>query len=665
MGTKKNGASAADPPAYNDQDNYFCHFCGSFKLRRIAPERWRCLDCERSTGGNGFPFEWMIRQDPKTGDFGKLETSSRFGFKLESLRIDHPNATDLPALAVRELGLPDWFLARIREWLQEQPKRLDLRRADGRLVRVRDGDVYLVTHKRDDPEVEHVIGKPFHVRRRVLVEEDFLAVVEDGSGEHAGTHSDIMHRLRENNQVLVGRAANDIVSFLVHNCATRTVGARTYNVQSNDGRLELPTEIHPRNQWQTKAHDRLRKYLDIHPTPAQWQGYADFFSGITRREGLPALSLGALAPFANVLRANRIVVPGLLHYSRTKHTGKTSLAEAISCHLWAQEKVGRNAIESPYRFAAYADSIGAPILFDEAAGLDWNEWSDTIKEAFESPTITSRGTKDLRRHELYRSRAAFFFTTNLMPRLPPPLLERLIVVHFTERMRSSETYDQLLRNLDVLGPALAREGIKICDGRAARLVDIVEELGAQIGPRLPATTRRAARMWGAAYFALQVVERASGDALRAPPIGEFVDEVVVPAEETNASLRIDPLAGFRDWLHQWIAMQPHDQVTGTARAKDLLYREDIWESEPAYGIPGFWVSSPVLTIFNAAFKQYPESQISGLKALAQLVDAVYKIPAAANLGPEGFGTQKFLNGRNRRCVFVPDVDPAQYRQEKL
>lgn len=664
-----------------------CPRCGADTFDQTGPASWICRDKDPDgtpSGGCGRPLSspvWTYRRGPNGEPLdvefnGKTLTKISFRLRMAS-RPDEA----LPVIA-DENNIPRILFAALRTQIEERYRlgqdswiQLD----NNRRITFSEEAVCITMDTSNGDKVWKVIRKPFEIVRRVKVDDQWLVVVRDLSGEFSGTVEQVHKRLSANAQVLSHRDIKDIINHLISASASISTGQFTYGVFQDEDRLEVPEFIHPRTEFQKEVFDQVKKHLGRVPTPADYDAYARFFEKYLPYEWMPAAALTAISPIGFILRKARIIVPGVLHYSQESGIGKTTVALACTTKVWGAELVGAEGFGggNGFRFLALFDAITVARTVDEAEKLDWDKLGGMMKQFFESDVGSIRGTKDQGMVK-YDPLANFIFTMNAMPALSRPLLARLLVVLFNEERAKAPVeakleVDRLFDSLNPIGSALTRAALKLCGGQASRLLALIRDHDLQITSTFrDFNDNRRSKSWGALYFGLKVWEECSGGRLKAPTIAEFIAQVIEPVEGMTRRATMDPLSLFRDFTQQYIARESRSapvfdgrnrtEIT-EVRGDGILFQHHIWD---APRVSGYLVSKAFLDLYNDKFAKRVEAQIPDLPRLARLVSNQYPIKLS-DLTQDGgrSGRQYKFGVRNVRAVFVPDQDPNPATQGRL
>jgi hypothetical protein len=646
---------AADPAVLNEPEadtgakrGYWCPNCWEDGLDQKLPTKWVCSECHKPVV---YPT-WWAKKGPE-GDF--IDTGFSTGTLSHVNGVLRKSKDQQKALdqAMRDKLIPkelrEKLLEALRAYRENKPITIDSRLS----IEAREDAWYMVIDGKDRNE-RRVFARPCEVLKVVRIEDQRLAVMEMNGGVFAGDYDEVLTRLTKNYQVLDKRSANDVLAHLVHHCENQTTGYATFEVISDQGRLFLPDEIYPRDDVQAELMKELDPHLETTPAPDGWRDWAGLFAKLNPYEVAPAMGLAAIAPFAPILRRYRLMIPYVLHLSKNPGKGKSLIANAVTHHLWRNKFELAEAIDKPYRLAAFGNSGAVPKGVDEAQTLNWEALSGFFKQMAESEDGTSRGTKDLGMKN-YKPRASFIFTSNALPGLSQPVVARFLIVHYDEQRVFSEPFlrdlEFFMNRLPVAGPALARAGIELAGGREGELLrKIREDIRPELQKRFNkwVETGRRPTAWAAIYLGLMIWEKASGGIVRCPSIDEFVDQVIVPVEASTKEAVMDPLTAFISWLIRYVAKNQNGD--GRVRGNELIFR-----FHEEFGRKGYLVTQAMLEEYNSSVKDRPEAQISGLSELANLVSSRFLIPLSEIRGDDGkLGKVYKFTGTNRRAVFVPD-----------
>lgn len=633
------------PPPVTHRVGYLCRSCWKDTLNETAPNIWRCEACKVSKETPA----WLVKRRPdgtyEAWEFGRSFTQ---GIAAD-LRQSRDPERDFEEKAARR-GVPREIWPELRRHVEELAQEEDIIvDANTRIVFGPDG-----IFKENSKGSHLVIGGQFKILRVVSIEGERRVVVKDALGEFSGTLSEIKSRIEL--QILRSQDAQDVLANLIHRCPNKGTASFTYGVYADGDRLFLPDEYLPKAGDQQEALERVLRFLNVQPTPDDWQAYESFRRFFLPREWCVAFGLAAVAPFATVLRRRRQVFPIVYQYSREGGTGKTTMMEAMTRKLWNTEVEASKTLNSDFRFPSYLDMIALPWGFDEAQDFDWDARGGSLKQAMESEYTERRGTKNLTMTR-YRSRLSVFMAANVRVPIPTPVLARTLIVHFLEERSNTpdavrKAFKAAFQRLPTVGPALTRAGMDLVQNSEARLVGTLEELQDVIerSYRGPAWDNRRGSIWALLYWGLQVLEHASGGVIKAPPMAEFLEQVVEPVEEAGRESSLDPLTKLRNFIVQYIARgRRHD---GTITGERELWAEANRNDSKGRHLEGYLVSHTLLEMFNDAHKQSPEVLLPTLKDLGQIVARKYGLPESDIL-PDRQAERVSWSGRQVRVVFLP------------
>jgi hypothetical protein len=641
--------------------DFWCPNCWDDTLDQKLPTKWVCRRCHKPV-----PFPpWLARRVGP--DLEDVFFSPRTLYEIHNLIRGQADAAKALETAMRERLLPRELTKDLQKALityrESRPIQIDGTRS----IEIREDGIYMVTDTNRGPDARRVLGRPISVLKRVLIEDQELAVVEMKGGVVAGDFTELYSRLKRGSQILDKRMAEDVLALLIDNCNTVTRGFPTFEVISEDGRLFIPAEIYPRDENQAAIVKTLEPHLEDEPDQKGWQDWAGLFGKLNLYEVAPAAALAAISALAPILRRHRIMVPHVLHLSKNPGKGKSLIANAVTHHLWTTKFELAETMESGYRIAAHGDSAAVPMGVDEAQTLNWEKFSGFLKQVAESEDSTSRGQVNGNGLSMkhFKARRTFIFTSNALPGLSQPLTTRFMIVHYDEHRVISEAFlkdlEDLMNRLPVAGPALTRAAMSLCSERETMLVDIIRK---EIRPKLQESFKgwvekgRRPTAWAVLYFGLQVWEKASGGIVRCPTIEEFVRDVIEPVEASTRQAVLDPLTLFQSWMLNYVSA--NQAAEGHVRGDNILFKYGDED-----GRRGWWMTQAMLDRFNRDQKDRPEANIAGLTELANLVSDRFQISLKEFKDAEGkFGLVKKFGPNNRRAIFVPDVEidgPPQAR----
>src|SRR2546427_2132250 len=324
-----------------------------------------------------------------------------------------------------------------------------------------------------------------------------------------------------------------------------------------EGRLELCTAPHPVKQEQEEVCRDAGRALKRQTNAGDVQGYLDFATKFRPHEVLPAMGLGAIAPFALPLRERGVLVPHWYAWSPQSGLGKSRVAEAFSERLYARSAETGDALNSPFRFPVDMEAAGLPLCVNEADRLDPRKVGPALKTSAEQAILGKRGTPDLG-HVTYRSRGVFLFTGNALSITSRPELARVLVSRFDDsayrerRMRAARsTFDALFNSLPPVGFELVRAGVE----RFPTIGDLLKEIERTRGEIEenflgPLSDTRRAQAHAVMYVGLKIWEhfaRKVGLSWTCPTISAFVRDVVVPIEGAGSETGALALQHFQRW----------------------------------------------------------------------------------------------------------------------
>lgn len=656
---------------------YRCPLCGGFSATRSKDGGFLC---EESRGGCARDFaqpNFLVTFD---GDrHPKLERVHPNILLALDQKVDSGQSfrDAWAAMADDGIGLEDEFFADVEQMVSaSRSVRQPIHIGSGRRIERDDEyEAYVIARTKDEGEVRvPVIGWPLEVKRRIDVEGEPAALVHDAAGEFGGTFPEILKRLRNNGQILSPRDGEMVLAHIVRKAQNHTRAWATFGIYAEEGKLVLPSEYLPRTVFQRQLMEVLRPALNVQPTEEDWTAYHRYSTYYESREWMPAYALAATTCLAPVLRAHHIAVPAVFLLSMASGVGKSWMARAVTERLWGTQAMSANVLNSDFRFGGMLDCGSVPCAYEEAQRFRWTEYGDLIKQALESETITSRGTRDLG-VVVYKSRSGVLFTGNTVPPVPRSVLNRMIMVKFNEartQLPSDEkdAFDRLHESLPRIGPALAQTALQMVSSDEQTLVNLIREtIRGELERRVSnwQDSRRPA-IWAGLYFGLQVWERASGGILRAPTYEAFAQDVIEPCEEAARLTTLDRLDTFRNWIFQYRARNAttarildaggRTQSYDTIRGQGELFEDDSRGSDN-----GWLVTSAFLDLYNRDQRE-PEGKVTNLIDLAQLVSGRHGIPMGDLMTGRGAKMHKF-GRRSVRAVFVPDSAPEDAPQARL
>jgi len=506
----------------------------------------------------------------------------------------------------------------------------------------------------------------------------FFRVALGPSREIVTTADQLMKRLDREARVVAHGPSRDVLNQVLRHFAPNPVQTHaTFGAYADDaGRLALCLDPTPVQKEQETAHDEISAALGYNPVPEDFQAYADFASMFHEYEVLPAMGLGAMAPFALELRRNKITVPHAWLYSPEKGLGKDLVAWAFSSKMWGREALTGDALNSDFRFAALCDSACVPLVVDEAERLDSRHRGADLKAMAERAIVDKRGTAELGM-VTYRSRAVLLFTGNAMVFPSGPELARFLVSRFDsskllERRARHAEGEAAFARLRPVGLAVARAVVEMC-GTGEALVSRVRKLGAQIEAAAPPELfkdPRRAEEWGVVCLGLQAWEavmRRAGAEWSAPDITDFVERVVRPVEGSTWEGETTPLDAFLSSFAIWrtkntVSARITDErgytITETLpKGKGEIWDEGVLEVGSTR-VPGYFVTRAILDQLNRE-QPAPDLKIRSLKELAIMGADRWGIPRSAVLDRSGQVPLHYFGTRRERAAFVPAEEPPE------
>lgn len=538
-------------------------------------------------------------------------------------------------------------------------------------------DITVVSQRADD-KVYPVIAKPFDVVRRIRIKDKVVATVRDQGGEFSGTLPEIRTRLDHNQQILNHRDVADVLGHVLSQVPIISRGQFTYGVYVEGDKLSLPEFIIPKNDFQTEAVNAILPHLQPTATGDDWQAYADFFAAYNAYEWMPVAGLAAIAPFTPILRAAKVISPAIMLLGE-KGIGKSSIAEALSRKLWAQELLSANDMGTEFRLPAFLDSIAAVLVVDDAENFKWHEFGGYLKKSLESIRGASRGT-GARTKDDFLNLASLVFTANYMPHLSASLLARFLIIEFDDSRLTlpaqvRRKFAALEKQLKTIGPLITRAGLEMCNGSMSKFQDLLER---EIQPNIEAAKKgrwsdnRRAVVWSVIYLGLRFLHKVSNGKVPLPTFEAFVQDVIDPVERMTQQATMDPLVLLREYIQVWESTKTQRSFESngregitveTVQGEGKMLLTDVWE-EPR--IPGHWVTAAFLGMYNGQNVKRVEAQIPDLARLARLVAKRYPVLRLELLvDKNGDAKAKKFGSKSMRAVFVPAVDPDHIAQRPL
>jgi hypothetical protein len=441
----------------------------------------------------------------------------------------------------------------------------------------------------------------------------------------------------------------------------------TFGVYDAAGALEICSAPMPVQKEQEIAWRQIGDVITRGDArPDEWGAYAELLELVHPYEVLPAMGMGAIAPFAFTLRKRGIIVPHVWHYSTETGLGKSLIAEAFSQKLWGRPSITGDALNSNFRFAALLDGAGVPLWVEEGEKLDVKLRGADLKAVSEREIVDKRGTQDLGMIT-YSARSVLVFTGNAFPFESSSVLARFVAPRFDGSMQrarqaNKDKADALRERLAPIGGALVRSAVAATP-RTDELLARIRMTEGEIRVAYPGTFQdvRRAQVWAVVYAGLEMWSRAfaaAGVSWRAPTIPVFVHDVVLPIERYTYEGVQGPIDAFRSWWKMWRVRfrDKHDVPRG---------RDEIWCDEDldvgGVAVSGTWVTKAVLEEYN--HQAAPDMKVASLPELARSAASAHRIPHHLVLDPAGGGKVKRIGMSTQRAAFVPESAAPEPEEE--
>jgi hypothetical protein len=500
---------------------------------------------------------------------------------------------------------------------------------------------------------------------------------------------DIYKRLERDGRIRKRRFGHDVVAETLNEMAVPSgVAHPVYGIYDNgEGVLEECLAPVPIRDEQFTVHEDIKDGLQYEPRVDDFAAWARFAAHFDRYEVLPAMGLSAISPVVHTLRANDRFVPHVWNYSLAHGLGKSTVLIAFSRELWGREQTTGSGIDSRFRMSAVLDGSTVPLCVEEGETLNLRLLGPDLKASAERPIVTRRGSTAMNMVP-FGSRCCLFVSGNKLPARSGPLLSRLLAPRFNssrveERKRRKPEMDSDFAQLRPIGRALGRTIIRD-HPRIDSLLLHIHDLERKITARGAATGDiRRPQAWAVVYAGLETWASAAAFA-NAPwellPLSQFIDEVVVPVDNSTYDSEETVVDAFRSWFEMWRAknvvrstvIQPSygsraEQLERTEeiRGKGSLFVDGYLQVDPKRKIPGYWVTQSLLSEYNK--QAATDLCIGSLKELAIAAadqadyghDQVLE-PSGQVKKAEFEATTEFREIRRARAAFVPrDRDAPQ------
>jgi len=440
----------------------------------------------------------------------------------------------------------------------------------------------------------------------------------------------------------------------------------TFGVYPEDGRAVLCDNPVPIKEEQVKAWDQVAEAMDTGCSKDDLLNYVKLTGFWHPFEILANLGLAMIAPFTPILRQNKMLIPYVFAFSPESDTGKTTVAESFSDHLYGIESTSGPALESAYRFAATLDSCCLPITVNEGDRINPKLWA-AFKNSAERWIADKRGTKDLGMLD-YHSRAVLFITGNAMPITAPSHIKRSLIIRFDSasilerRIRSAEL-DKLIGGLKPIGYYILRTALKKYQ-TVEQIVSEIRSFETVISGKMKSwKSSKRPEIWGCVYFGLKMFENAAielGADWRALSIDEFCEKVVGPIELSSWEMKRTPIEAFKSRFQLYMIEKSrlfkewNDGVVEKRNpAEGVLYRRAVIQFL-SQKVDGYWITDPLLDELND--KAEDELKITSLKELARQSADLDGLPYDKIMekrnGSYSPKVVKFEDGESRRAAFI-------------
>jgi hypothetical protein len=245
---------------------------------------------------------------------------------------------------------------------------------------------------------------------------------------------EILDRLEAEGLVVASRLARDVLSAIIH----------AYQVR---GRAEVKTEIESPGFYIIDGELQVVSVEVKEPSPEELKEALLLLNELATKwfnhmldKFATVIKWGAIAPFIYAYKQREKWVKWLYLYGSSK-TGKTTLAEIATIHLWGLDPGKHHrpgaSIDTPARIGHVLSQSTFPVAISEPAGaLDRNDIVDIIKNAAEK--LTTRGKFHRGIYIDIPALAPLVFTSNKYIPRDDALLRRFKVLHFTYGERVPE-----------------------------------------------------------------------------------------------------------------------------------------------------------------------------------------------------------------------------------
>jgi hypothetical protein len=513
-----------------------------------------------------------------------------------------------------------------------------------------------------------------------LVVDETTVVRYTSVGEQLDDFSGIVRRMRKDGGIVSKNRIEDAVNAVCVDLPTRT-GHATLGVYENNGKLKLCMDSLPIKEAQKRVKMRGVDAINQELTKETLKNYIDLIKYWHPYEILPSMGVGAIAPFALMLRKKNYLICHIVHFSPAPKLGKSTVHHAYSRYLFHIFPVSGDSIGSRYRFSAAIDSICGYLSVDEAENINWRDMTDLLKESPENYICNIRGTPDQSVTE-YHSRAVLGINCNRFKINEESVLVRILKIEFdntlvSERGGNPERVDELKQILDQLRPI----GWRLVDLELEDLKFSFDELIKRIGAHAANLKKRYRNFidprrvdtYAVMYEGLKIWERASikyGLKWRTPSYDNFITDVIDKIERTTEESGEPVVVDFFHWWEMWKVKNTRKvYMEGGGFCSEIIGEDIIWTGTKTIEHGDKKYKGDVVT--GAILREYKgdrQSKIDSLSDIAKVIEQQTGIPK------DTLYKRWYIGENTRWGVFTPvdiwkfkgsQTDIEEYDEEKI
>jgi hypothetical protein len=496
----------------------------------------------------------------------------------------------------------------------------------------------------------------FQPIRKLRIDEEVLYEVHTNINI-LGNLNKIQETMKSQGGVLCKNSLSDCINGIVSGADLKEeMGHAAYGVYEENGRLTLCVGPYPLSSEQERIVEQVNDAVEETLSKEKIQNYISVIRNWDFYEVCICMSYGIMAMFASILKEKKIMIAYPFHSSPEHGLGKSLIALIFSQRLFGIVSESMGAVCTSFRLTDALDSFCGLKCIDESDKYAWDgELGNHIKQSAESRFQGKRGNPD-KTSRIYHARLVPCFTGNSFNIKGRSNLVRFFRVEFNiakKQQRSRQDISlKLWTEVDSLRPIgfkLVESELKSINYSLDDLCNRIREYGKQIADEYGEfCDSRRAPAWGVVYEGLKAWERICDDNLvewKAPPIKDFVRDVVRKVEAFTFETKLIPLEDFLEWFMDYRVLDVSSN--GVSKTENIQWKTYSLKTLGKNEIDGYVVTAPIIKRYN---RDNPEGAITNLGDLARCV--VQK----TGLNIEAiYETRRFKIGEmTRKGVFIPD-----------